>query len=61
MSRLLVCAYGVISYAGFFVTSLDAAGFARPWFTRALLTLIPQAAERSTSVLASIETTRARA
>jgi len=51
----------VISYAGFFVTSLDAAGFARPWFTRALLTLIPQAAERSTSVLASIETTRARA
>ncbi|HEY1304634.1 MAG TPA: methyltransferase [Vicinamibacterales bacterium] len=92
MSRLLVFAYGVISYAVFFVTYLYAAGFvgnllveksldsaptasfgtallinlgllgffavqhsvmARPWFKRGLLTLIPQAAERSTYVLAS--------
>jgi methanethiol S-methyltransferase len=92
MSRLLVFAYGLVSYGVFFVTYLYAAGFvgnlfvpksldsaptaplgtallinvgllglfavqhsvmARPWFKRALTRVVPQAAERSTYVLAS--------
>jgi protein-S-isoprenylcysteine O-methyltransferase Ste14 len=92
MSKLLVFAYGLISYGVFFATYLYAVGFvgnlvvpksldsgptaplglallmnlgllslfavqhsvmARPWFKRALLRVVPQAAERSTYVLAS--------
>ena len=92
MSRLLVFAYGLVSYGLFFATYLYAAGFvgnlfvpksldsaptaplgtallinvgllglfavqhsvmARPWFKRALTRVVPQAAERSTYVLAS--------
>jgi protein-S-isoprenylcysteine O-methyltransferase Ste14 len=92
MNRLLVFAYGLLSYSLFVVTYLYAAGFvgnllvpksldspptaplgtallinvgllglfaiqhsvmARPWFKRALTRFVPQAAERSTYVLAS--------